>query len=321
MKSLMNLILGLWALTNAHFCLAEEPHKAELQKLKQSIQTFKKSANKEGDTELKEIKDKIDLGYKALEEILQTLVGTKDQVKKAIADYRKAKTLTEKIDLSWLLISNYMLISANPSNANLKNISGRFDFSDDEWQTMKDATESMNEMTDTIKKYLSRLSPEQIKSVIQDNPHPIIPRLVLFQLGPEKNCTLKTIQKIKSELGDEAFKKLRSLLNATGHAYEGLYEPLYTKRTIEILQKDSSPEAKLVKAWVSRAVQPGKAQEIYESYLKLITKGEDEFIKIYGSSFSRKEARLFFQGFARKYPTCLGVFSPEYFELSRSLVK
>lgn len=180
---------------------------------------------------------------------------------------------------------------------------------------MKLAYEEVSLLSEKMKIYASKLAPEQIKFIVQDNPHPNVPRLLLWPLGTTEKCTEEMVQRIRTDIGNDNFKALGSSLMLTGSAYEGLYEQLYLKRIIETLKTDSTVDAKIILSFIISNLNEDQALAAYNGFNKFINQGEDEFVEYCSGKCTKQDARQFFQGFARKYPLCLGLINTEYTRL------
>ncbi len=288
---------------------AESSNKNELPKIQSAVKEFKLKNKEIPLPELTILKKVTDDGLKLVQKELTQIYGSKIDVKQALKDYSSPD---KKSKASPLLASNFLRLS-NPTLENLNDgLSKKSDFSNDEIQIMEKAFQEIMALSEKMKAYAQRMTPDQIKYIAQDNPNSNIPRLLLWPLGTDKTCTEDMVYKIRDDVGPENFKRLASSMMLTGSAYEALYEPLYLRRAMEILKKDPSEEAKLILAQIIPGLTPQTAEQSYTSFVKYINQGEEEFVRLFGPQLTKQDARVFFQGYARKYPLCLGILSSDY---------
>lgn len=288
---------------------AESANKNELLKIQSAVKEFKLKNREIPLPDMAILKKASDDGLRFVQKELIKIVGSKAEVKQALKDYSSP---AKKSKVSALLAFNYLRFS-NPSLENLNDgLSKKSDFSSDDLKIMEQAFQEIMSASEKMKTYAQLMTSDQIKYIAQDNPYPNIPRLLLWPLGTDKNCTEDMVKKIRDDVGPENFKRLATSMMLTGSAYEGLYEPLYLRRTMEILKKDPSEEAQFILAQIIPGLTPQNAEQSYMGFIKFINQGEEEFVRIFGSQVTKQDARVFFQGYARKYPLCLGILSSDY---------
>lgn len=256
-------------------------------------------------------------GTKTVKEVLANWFGTKKQISQALQDFSGNNSVLIRNNAASLLAINYLRFSdPNMQNAS-DSLSKKSDFSENEFQKMKLAFEEVMTLSEKMKNFAQQMNPEQIKFVSKDNPNPNLPRFLLWPLGTDQKCTEEMVQKIRSELGSENFKALGSSMMLTGSSYEGLYEQLYLRRIIEVLRNHSSEDSRIIFTYVAANLNEDQVLSSYHGFMKFINQGEEEFVKYCSGKCSKQDARTFFQGYARKYPYCLGVISPEYSKLRK----
>lgn len=307
MKYFLLLILSCYRIV-----WANEISPANYSLILNSLQKFKDANIETKILEQSDLQSAVIEGTKSVKSIMTNLFGSKKQISQALLDYSNNKDASLKEKATTILALNYLRLTSAILQSADDQYSKRSEYSENDIKKMKEAFEKVILLSDKMKAYASRLTSEQIKYVAQDNPHPNIPRFIMWPLGTTQTCTEEMVQKIRSDIGAENFKALGSSLMLTGSAYEGLYELLYLRRIIEILKTDSSNDAKIILSFVVSNLNENQPEMVYTGFIKFITQGENEFIKYCGGKCSKLDARLFFQGFARKYPFCLGVVNTEY---------
>lgn len=262
--------------------------------------------------ELKDSLKAVDEGLASIKTELTKIYGSKDEVKQALLDYSSS---TQNPKALLLLGANFLRFSDPYFEKLTDGLPTKSDFSASELQKMEQAFHAVMALAETMKNYAKTVSPDQIKYIAQDNPSPNLPRLLLWPLGTDRVCTEQMVEKIRADIGPENFKQLSSAMMLTNSAYEALYESFYLRRVIKLLRKDRSEEARQILAKLIPALTKEKAEQSYAGFMKHINRGEDEFVELFGPQLKKQDARVFFQGYARKYPFCLGILSSEYLRI------
>ncbi|GEM_PF-3612976 len=298
---------------------AESISKNDLLKIQSTLNEFKTKNIDMQLPDLKIMKQAVDDGLKSVQSVLTKIYGSKSEIKQALKDYSNSQSATQKNKAASLLAVNFLRFS-NPNLEKLGDgLAKKSDFTQDEVQTMGHAFTAVMALSEVMKDYANHIPPKQIKYISQDNPKPNVPRLLLWPLGTDKSCTKEMVEQIRESIGHENFKRLGSSMMLTGAAYEGLYEPIYIKRTLEILKKDATEVAQRILAYLTSNLTPENAEQSYSGFMKYITQGEEEFVRVFGSQVTKQDARIFFQGYARKYPFCLGIINSDYSRIRKNL--